>query len=131
MSDIVTAGSAGKAISAACSLALTGCFTGLDMFSLLGALAGMGLSMSKQERMHWARLFIVALSVLIFSVGATWFIAEALPAGLSRLDIEHFEIGRGRMMVAWLLAYFAQSNILPLVEKWLEKIQPNPRRPDA
>ncbi|HTJ96658.1 MAG TPA: hypothetical protein VL381_04255 [Rhodocyclaceae bacterium] len=100
-------------IQAACVPGSLGCLVGNDLFALVGALAGTLYAMTGQAQLGWWRRSICITSIVVLAFATTWFVAESMPLIMDHLGLVQIELGRSRMLLAWLIAYFAQDVLLP------------------
>jgi hypothetical protein len=94
---------------------LASALTGNDLLALVFALIGALAAMSKQQPVGPMRRSIALLSVISLALAVTWFTAESVSHASEALNGARFELEKGRALVAWLVAYYAQDAILPAI----------------
>jgi hypothetical protein len=102
-------------IQGVCTSVSLDCLASNDLFAFIGALAGTLYAMTGQAKLGWQRRSVSISSIVVLAFAATWFLAESMPVIMQYFGLAQIELGRGRMLLAWLIAYFAQDVLLPAV----------------
>lgn len=105
---------AAAAIPGLGATALVGVLTGLDYWTLLGGFIGALLALRRQppQATAWAVVGLVGTALL--SLFFSWALVELVPMLTRSLGSGAVtELGKGRVVVAWIVGYFAQDKILP------------------
>ena len=94
---------------------LASLLTGNDLLALLFAIAGALSAMTKQQPVGPVRQSCALFGVVFLAVATAWFAAEAMPFATQHLVDQPYELNKGRALISWLVAYYAQDSILPVL----------------
>lgn len=110
-------------VQAVGATAMLSVMTGLDYWTLLGGVSGALMALRSQDSQGPGWAFLGLISVTLLSLFATWFCVETLPAIAKAFGIDAWPaLGQGRVVIAWVVGYYAQTVILPAGGRALSRV---------